>query len=236
MQAATAWDRVGSATGVASVLVVSSGLVVGRAATGSSAAAPPGLDATSDQIVVFASHQMSGAGLMTGIVSTAFVLLAVFLAKLLLGLQRAEAGTGWLSGAALAGAVVYLVLDLIRFMVGTSLRLSVGHHLTTGEATALFDISNALTPYTWGAIAMLMIPTGLAAIRTQSLPLWLGWSAFVIGLANLIWAWLPPGGMATPAELAFLLWIVVTSLWLVWRPMLTSAYAGGLGEASARTD
>jgi hypothetical protein len=230
MQAATTWDRVGSATGVAAVLVVSSGLVVGRAAAGSSAGAPPGLDATSDQIVAFASHQMSGAGLMTGIVSTAFVLLAVFLAKLLLGLHRAEAGTGWLSGAALAGAVVYLVFDLIRFMVGTSLRLSVGHHLTTGEATALFDISNALTPYTWGAIAMLMIPTGLAAITTKLLPTWLGWSAFVIGLANLVWAWLPPGGMATPAELAFILWIAVTSVWLVWRPMLTSGYAAASDE------
>ena len=232
MQLATAWDRVGSATGIAAVLVVSTGLTVGRATVGSAAPARPGLDATSDQIVAFASHQMAGAGLMTGIVSTAFVLLAVFLVKLVLGLQRAETGTGWLSGAALAGAIVYLVFDLIRFMVGTSFVLSVGHHLTTGEATALFDISNALTPYTWGAIAMLMIPAGLAAIRTQSLPLWLGWSALVIGLANLVWAWLPPGGMAAPAELAFLLWIVVTSLWLVWRPMHTSGYAAASDKHS----
>lgn len=66
---------------------------------------------------------------------------------------------------------------------------------------------------------MLMIPTGLVAVRTRALARWLGWAALVIGLANLVWAWLPPGGTATPAEFAFLLWIVVTSLWLVWRPL-----------------
>jgi hypothetical protein len=63
-----------------------------------------------------------------------------------------------------------------------------------------------------------MVPTGLAAIRSRVLPPWLGWAALVIGLANLAWAWLPPGGTATPAVFAFLLWIFVTSLLLVRRP------------------
>jgi hypothetical protein len=154
-----------------------------------------------------------------GVISTAFLFLAMFLVKLLLGLRQAEGGTGWLSVSAIVGAGVYLVLDLSRFMLSTARGFSPAHHFTAAEAATLFDLGNALTSFTWGAIAMIMVPAAIAAIRTRALPLWLGGAALVIGLANLVWAWLPPGGTATPAEFAFLIWIVVTSLWLVWRPM-----------------
>ena len=215
------WDRMGSAAGAAAVLLVSIGIVLaGAASRGSPGAARPGWDATSDQIAAFASPQISGFVFVAdGVISTGFLLLTVFLVKLLLGLRRAEGATGWLSAAGIAGGVVYVVFDLTRFMLSTAQGLSPGHHFTVQEAATLFDLRNALTLFTWGAIAMLMIPIGLVAIRTGALPLWLGWAALLIGLANLVWAWLPPGGTSTPAEFAFLLWIFVTSVLLVWRPV-----------------
>ena len=214
------WERIGSASGAVAVLLAFIGLGLTSAAGRGHAAARPGWDATSDQIAAFASREVSGLVFVAdGVISTAFLLLAAFLVKLLLGLRRAEGGLGWLSASGIVGAVVYFVLDLTRFMLSTARGLPPGHHFTATEAATLFDLSNALTSFTWGAIAMLMIPTGLVAVRTRALPRWLGWAALVIGLANLVWAWLPPGGTATPAEFAFLLWIVVTSLWLVWRPL-----------------
>jgi hypothetical protein len=152
---------------------------------------------------------------------TALVLLliTIFFVKLLLSLRRAESGTGWLSVAAIAGGVVYVVFDLSRYVLSTARGLAPEHHFSSAEGATLFDLGNALTSFTWGAIAMLMIPAGLAALRTQALPRWLAWSALVVGLANLVWAWLPPGGTGTPAEFAFLLWIVAASLLLIWRPL-----------------
>lgn len=161
------WDRIGSATGAIAVVLSLGGLLVGGAA---GRAVRPNWDASTDLIVAFASRPVSGLSFMAGVVSTAFLLLAVFIVKLLLGLPRAEGGTGWLSASGIAGGIIYLAFDLIRFMLGTAHGLAVGHHLTSGEATALFDLTNAMTPYTWGAIAMLLIPTGVVVIRTGALP------------------------------------------------------------------
>lgn len=214
------WERVGSATGAAGILLALAGLGLAGVAGRGSPAARPGWDATIEQIVAFASRPVSGLVFVAdGVFSTAFLLITIFFVKFLLSLRRAESGTGWLSVAAITGGVVYVVFDLSRYVLSTARGLAPEHHFSSAEGATLFDLGNALTSFTWGAIAMLMIPAGLAALRTQVLPRWLAWSALVVGLANLVWAWLPPGGTGTPAEFAFLLWIVAASLLLIWRPL-----------------
>jgi hypothetical protein len=214
------WERVGSATGAAGILLALAGLGLAGVAGRGSPTTRPGWDATIEQIVAFASRPVSGLAFVAdGAFSTAFLLITIFFVKLLLSLRRAESGTGWLSVAAIAGGVVYVVFDLSRYVLSTARGLAPEHHFSSAEGATLFDLGNALTSFTWGAIAMLMIPAGLAALRTQALPRWLAWSALVVGLANLVWAWLPPGGTGTPAEFAFLLWIVAASLLLIWRPL-----------------
>jgi hypothetical protein len=49
--------------------------------------------------------------------SAHFVFLLVFFVRLWATLRTAEGGTGWLSTADLAGGVVYVVVDLPRFVV-----------------------------------------------------------------------------------------------------------------------
>jgi len=216
-------DRIGSATGAVAVLVAFVALGLAGLAGRGSPAVRPGWDASTQQIVAFTSHPVSGLIFVAdGMESTAFLLLTVFFVKLLLGLKRSEGGTGWLSVAAMAGAVVYIVFDQTRFVLSAARTLAPGHHFSSSEAATFFDLGNALTSFTWGAIAMLMIPMGLAALRPNAFPLWLSWAALLIGLANLVWAFLPVGGTATPAELAFLAWILVASLSLVWRPRKTA--------------
>jgi hypothetical protein len=222
-----AWDRIGSASGAAGILLALVGIALFGVASGASSPVQLGWDATASQIADAYSRPYSGIVFVAdGVVSTAFLLLAVFFIKLLLELRRAECGTGWLSGTAIVGLVVYVIFDLMRFINTTARGLAPGHHFTPAEAATFFDLGNVLTNFTWGAIGMIMIPTGIVAIRARALPTWIGWPALVIGLANLLWAWLPPGGSATPAELAFLLWIIVVSLWLVWHPLSRGASRG----------
>jgi hypothetical protein len=214
------WDRLGSAAGLVGGLLVIAALVVYGASKSGGAQTQPGWDAPAAAIVGYASRPAPGLLFVgDGLTATGFLLLVVFLARLLTTLRRAEAGTGWLSAAGFTGGVVYVVLDVARFILTDARYLAeASHHISDQEAVAFFDLDNALTSFTWGAIAMLMIPTALAAIRTRALPLWLGWPALVIGIANLVWAWLPPAGSSTPAELAFLLWVGVTSVVMLLRP------------------
>jgi hypothetical protein len=101
--------------------------------------------------------------------------------------------------------------------------MAAGHHFQAAGALVLFDLSNALTPLDWVAIAMFMLPAAAVAIRTRALPPLLAWAGLVIGAANFVWAWLPPGGTGTPAEFAFIFWVVVTSVVLFQRPLARKA-------------
>ena len=218
------WDRLGSAAGLVGGLLVIAALIVYGASKSGGPKTAPSWDALAASIVSYGSSPAPGLLFVgNGLTVTGFLLLVVFFARLLTALRRAESGTGWLSAAAFAGALVYVVFDLGRFILTDARYLgAASHHLAEQEAVALFDVDNALTSFTWGAIAMLMIPVGLVAIRTRALPTWLGWSALVIGIANLVWAWLPPAGSSTPAELFFLLWVGVASVVMVLRPVPAS--------------
>lgn len=120
-------------------------------------------------------------------------------------------------------------------MFSDARNLAIGHHLQPAEAVAFFDVSNALTPMAWMGIAMFLIPSSLSAVRSRALPAWLAWIGLVIGVANLVWAWLPPGGTSTPAEDAFLLWLIATGVVLIRRSWLRPAPANDSGPI-ARTD
>ncbi|GAC1638665.1 MAG: hypothetical protein NVS9B11_03280 [Candidatus Dormibacteraceae bacterium] len=168
-------------------------------------------------------------------VLTGFFLILIFATRLWASLRSATGGPDWLATAGLAGVVFYLGADVTRFMFSDARNLAVGHHLQRAEAVALFDVSNALTPIAWMGIAMFLIPSSLSAVRSRALPAWLAWIGLVIGVANLVWAWLPPGGTSTPAEDAFILWLIATGVVLIRRSWVRAASAIDSGPV-ARTD
>jgi hypothetical protein len=199
------------------VLLALGGLV---ATGGGGAANRPGRDAATDQVVAFMSRPAAATSFLGyALVLTGFFFLLLFFARLWAIIRKGEGEGGWLATAGLAGAVFYLLADITRFMFSEGRNLATGHHLAPAEGVTLFDISNALTPLAWTGIAMFMIPTSIAALRSRTLPAWVGWSGVVIGAANLLWAWLPPGGTSTPAEDAFIVWVVATSVVLIRRSM-----------------
>lgn len=210
------WDRVGAAAGVAVIPMAVLGLALG---SGGAQGARPAYGAPADEIAGWMTRPASPTAFVSdALLRLTFVFLLLFFARLWATLRQAEGGTGWLSTAGLAGGVVYVVLDLARFVVGEARTIG-GGHLASPEALTLFDISNALTPFTWTAIGMFMLPTSIVAVRARALPAWLGWAGILIGAANLAYGSLPPVGSATPAELAFLAWVLVTGVVLLRRPL-----------------
>src|ERR1700674_3077427 len=145
------WDRLGAASGAIGVALALAGLF--GAGRGSSATSGrPALDASTAQIVAFVGQTPPAArGLGQALTLTAFVFLLLFFARLWATLRLAEGGAGWLATAGLAGGVVYTIADLLRFVV-TDARYFATAHMQPGEAVALFDLSNALTPLAWTAI------------------------------------------------------------------------------------
>lgn len=102
------WDRIGAASGVAFIVLAFIGL--GLMGGSSQQPAP---NAPSDEILRFMSRpRPASAPLGTALAGLGFVFLLLFLMRVWGTLRQAERGTGWLSHAALAGGVFYLVFEL----------------------------------------------------------------------------------------------------------------------------
>jgi hypothetical protein len=100
------WDRIGAASGLVGVILALIGLSAGGVGA-TSRFARPSLNATTDQIVAYMQQPASTVWpLSLGLAFTSFVFLLVFFVRLWATLRTAEGGTGWLSTAGLAGAVV----------------------------------------------------------------------------------------------------------------------------------
>jgi hypothetical protein len=215
------WDRLGAASGVIGVLLALAGLV---ATGGGSPNNRPATNAATDQVVTYMSRSATAtSSLGYALVLTGFLFLLLFVFRLRGIMKNAEGEGSWLASAGAGGFVFYLLADSARFVFSDARNLATGHHLAPAEAVTFFDVSNALTPLAWVGIAMFMIPMSAAALRSRTLPAWLGWSGLVIGVGNLLWAWLPTGGTSTPAEDFFILWLVVTSVILVRRSLARTA-------------
>lgn len=146
---------------------------------------------------------LEGAGL------AALVLLAARIA----GRIRAVQPAGWVPSAAVGLAVAAFTVKVASFGPGIA-ALHVDRY-DARTVTALLDLNDAAYDLSWaidGAFAVLL---GLGAVATRALPAWLAGLAVAAGLAVLV-------GLAVPStfdllQFVFLIWLLVTSGWLLAR-------------------
>ncbi|GAA3183844.1 hypothetical protein GCM10010531_42600 [Blastococcus jejuensis] len=146
---------------------------------------------------------LEGAGL------AALVLLAARIA----GRIRAVQPAGWVPSAAVGLAVAAFTVKLASFGPGIA-ALHVDRY-DAQTVTALLDLNDAAYDLSWaidGAFAVLL---GLGALAARALPGWLAGLAVAAGLAVLV-------GLAVPStfdllQFVFLVWLLVTSGWLLAR-------------------
>lgn len=144
-------------------------------------------------------------------------------------LRSAEGGNGWLATAALAGGTAGIALKLASDVPELAV-----HRAHVADGTRLHD---ALKEMAGGATVLALYPlavfcaaTAIVAFRTRVLPRWLAAGAAVTAVALAVnGAFL--GASFVPALLLFLVWTLLTSLYLVRRS--SPEPARGRDEATA---
>jgi len=152
------------------------------------------------------SQQLWGAFLVAlGMVP--FLFFAGYLRRIL---YRAEGGQGWLPTVAWGGAVVLAA----GATVGASLNFALADYADELDPTAMQAINAIVYDFFWPfpiGMSLLLLATGLSALRSGVLPRWLAWIAVVAGVVCM----LGPAGFF--GFLAGVLWILVASIVLTAR-------------------
>jgi hypothetical protein len=182
-------------------------------------------------IVDFYTNSNFDAAFMVGIasVTVAYVLFLVFMVKAADLLGDSDGGSRWVGylivgGAAMDTALVYAYLApfvTAVFWAGHG-GISADAFLTLHGLSFSFLWMEMITITAWA------IPLGVAMVRTELFPKWLGWLLLANGLGMLVAFFLPYAVWAVLGGLPYL-WILIAAITMLRRPDRYS----GTGEAVA---
>lgn len=217
----TTLDRIGAACGIPAVVLSPVGF-----ALIASAGFGGGQDASREEVaraVRESSASLVHVGAVLDVLGAVFFV--VFAARLYGLLRSAEGDSGWVSGLAFGGALLAIAGSFVDKAAYLALGANLGNGLDTAEAVTLLDISAGsflLAQLFMGAVFLGGV--AVVALRTGVLPAWLARSAGFVAIANLAAVALPPEA-GFPIFFLFIVWMLVTSGYLVARPGARSAAA-----------
>lgn len=163
---------------------VLAGLALGGAAL--LQGSPPNIEDGPAAKVIAYYHDNEGALFGSAVLGAVFaVLLLFYVTALRAHLRSGEGGEGLYSAAAYAGGIATASAMAIWSWVGAATQAAAkGGH---SEATMALAYLNSLGWLPWVAgTSVLMIGTGLGALRTATLPKWFGIASTVLGVAALL--------------------------------------------------
>lgn len=197
------WERYGAGAGVLFVILV----LVASFLPGES---PPAVDDSATTIAKY-FHGHSGAiqagAFLSGLAAIAFLW---FLGSLWSRVRRPEE-TRRLATIAAGGGVASITLVLVGFAMNATIALRLTSLGLLG-ARFFYTLSSVVIAMASFSIAVLVIATSVAALRTKVFPFWLGGAGAVLGLL-----WIIGGlGVATDNGGIFAVGFIAFFLWLVW--------------------
>jgi hypothetical protein len=147
------------------------------------------------------------------------ILLEVFFVAALWGvLRRPEPAPAWLSAAALGAGIAAVTVKLSNFPADFALAYH-AQPLDPNLARALFEMNNFAFFVTWYLQAALLLAVMALSLAYRALPLWLGVPAGLIAISLLVAVGVAVTNLVVVPELLWLLWVVVTSVYLtIWPP------------------
>ncbi len=139
----------------------------------------------------------------------------IFAARLRDALRNDQDGLDWISTAALGGALVFAVGELAGVGAYGAIRLRSAHGLDIEEAVVLADLGQALVVLGVAGLGLFLSAAAVRILQTRALPVWLGWSAALLGIAVLAVVGLPFLAFGMAVEPLVLLWILAVAIVLV---------------------
>ncbi len=210
------WFRAAAAAGIVSMVFDQVGFGLLSAANGNF----PMAGAPTEQIAArFASALPTQALIGIDLEVLGSVLFLVFVVCVWAKLRVAEADPAWMSAASLIAGAMSQVAFVGAIAPERAIYSRAGNGLESAEAAMLADLNTALFGLGAAFVALYLLATGIAIVRTRALPRWLGWSALVLVPFLLAAGLLSRPGPAFLAFLLFPLWVVAASVFLLLRPV-----------------
>jgi hypothetical protein len=175
------WSRLGVLGGIYAVLFVIANIFLGAPGSGTAGVAV---------VKYYHDHRTTE---MVGVFAVAFAVVALtfFLASLRRTLSATDEGR-YLANVVTAGGAVYAVGLMIMTSLTVALIDAADNNLPGTAQTLNLLSSDLWLPVVLG-LALLGLGTGVAALRSATLPKWLGWVSVAFGLLALAG---PAGGIA----------------------------------------
>jgi hypothetical protein len=208
------WERLGAATGIVFVLLSLLALIIG----GSPGASP-------DVVQYFVDNRERALvqSFLAGVASIFFVW---FLGSVRSYLRAAEGGTGRLSAVAFAGGIVTLGFLMFSLTVTTALADGMAENADPDTSRAFYALVIQASDLTFFPVVAFTGASALVILRTKALPAWLGWLGIGVAVLSLsrgtaffveVGPFSSAGMLESVAIMAFLLWLLLTSILLVRR-------------------
>jgi hypothetical protein len=208
------WERLGAATGIIFVLLGVLALVIGG---------QPAPDQDIVQVFVDNRERLLLQSFLVGVASIFFLW---FLGSLRSYLHAAEGGTGRLSAVAFAGGILFMALGMFSLTVSYALARAMARLGDPDTSRAFYGLIIVASDLMFFPLVALTGASSLVILRTKALPGWLGWLGIVVAVLSLSrgTAFFVESGPFSSAGMlenvgimAFMLWLLLTSILLVRR-------------------
>jgi Domain of unknown function (DUF4386) len=208
------WDKLAAAGGILGVaLIVVAGILYGSV---------PGVDEEAQSVADYFADKRGQLLTATFLQAVGALAILWFIAALVTAMR--EAGEARLAAAAFGGFLLAFAMGAVAAITRSALAYSLADE-GSDLVLPLYHVSVVFDVFVNVFAAGLFLAVGGATLRTGLFPRWWGWLSGLAGLLLIIgataWArdgfWSPTGGISYITFIAFLVWILVTSILLTMR-------------------
>ena len=208
------WEQIAAAGGIGFVV-----LQLTSQALTQIGGAEPAFTASAEEILDFFNNRDPSLAPIGGFLSSLSVIaLLFFLGALWASLSRYEESPSWFSHIAFGSGLVATAVTLGGGGWALAIfRMEDG--LDPATARLLFDQGNFAFAQLWVPLAVMLLATGIVALRDGAFSKWFGWYSLIVSLALLVSRafWAAAGGAAFMGYVLFWLWLIIASILLIRR-------------------